>query len=133
MNFAGRANLLLDPSRDDAALRRAVQEHWQLADAGLELKPLPNQAGLELRSGRVFLDPPVVKAAPRGMDSLTYLVNELRSGDHATPYSMVTAIDAPASSFVPAELADDEIAITPMAGGRSRHHRRVRKCGSRTT
>lgn len=112
VNFAGRANLLLDPSRDEAALRRAVQEHWQLADAGLELKPLPNQTGLELRSGRVFLDPPVVKAAPRGMDSLTYLVNELRSGDRATPYSMVTAIDAPASSFVPAELADDEIAIS---------------------
>ncbi len=30
----------------------------------------------------------------------------------ATPYSMVTAIDAPASGFVQAELADDEIQIT---------------------
>ncbi|MGV3532797.1 MAG: FtsX-like permease family protein [Chthoniobacteraceae bacterium] len=112
VNFAGRANLLLDPKRDAAAFRKAIQERWQLADAGLELKPLPNNTGVELRSGRVFLDPPVVQAAPRGMDSLTYLVNELRSGDKATPYSMVTAIDAPASSMVPAELADDEIAIS---------------------
>ncbi len=30
----------------------------------------------------------------------------------STPYSMVTAIDAPASGFVQAELADDEIQIT---------------------
>ncbi len=112
VNFAGRTNLLLDPKRDETALRKAIQERWQLADAGLELKPLPDNSGTELRSGRVFLDPPVIKAAPRGMDSLTYLVNELRAGDRATPYSMVTAIDAPSSSFVPAELADNEIAIT---------------------
>ena len=55
---------------------------------------------------------------PRGLDSLTYFVNELRAGDgsdakpNATPYSMVTAIDAAASGFVNPKLADDEIQIT---------------------
>jgi ABC-type lipoprotein release transport system permease subunit len=55
---------------------------------------------------------------PPGLDSLTYFVNELRVGDgsdakaKATPYSMVTAIDAAASGFVNPKLADDEIQIT---------------------
>lgn len=55
---------------------------------------------------------------PRGLDSLTYFVNELRAGDgsdakaNATPYSMVTAIDAAASGFVNPKLADGEIQIT---------------------
>ncbi len=55
---------------------------------------------------------------PPGLDSLTYFVNELHAGDgsdakaNATPYSMVTAIDAAASGFVNPKLADDEIQIT---------------------
>jgi putative ABC transport system permease protein len=55
---------------------------------------------------------------PPGLDSLTYFVNGLHAGDgrdpkaKATPYSMVTAIDAPASGFLQAELSDDEIQIT---------------------
>ncbi len=96
----------------------ALREQWQIEDASLELRPLPNAGGIELRTSRVFLDPPVVAAAPREVggrarvDSLTYLVNELRAVDKAAPYSMVTAIDAPASGFLPAELASDEIAIS---------------------
>ena len=39
---------------------------------------------------------------------LTYLVNELRAGERATPYSMVTAIGAP---VVPSDMRDDEILI----------------------
>ena len=53
----------------------------------------------------------MVKAAPRGTDALTYLVNEIRAGERAVPYSMVTAIDAPSSGFLPAELAANEIVI----------------------
>ncbi len=55
---------------------------------------------------------------PRGLDSLTYFVNDIRAGDgsdakaNATPYSMVTAIDAAASGFVNPKLADGEIQIT---------------------
>ena len=73
--------------------------------------------GLELRSARVFLDPPIVAAAPPAKDgqrveALTYFVNELRAGDNATPYSMVTAVMQPPAGFLPENLKDDEIAIT---------------------
>ncbi len=124
---AGRANLLLtsqaSPAQQTAAsakgmqaLRERVLADMQLTDATLELRDVPT-GGVELRTGRVFLDPPVVTAAPpapdgRRIEALTYFVNELRAGDKATPYSMVTAVDTAASGFLPAELADGEIVIS---------------------
>jgi hypothetical protein len=109
--FSGRANLLV--ARQSAAdLSLAIREKWTLEDAALELRELPAGAGWELRSPRVFLDETILEAAPKGLPVLTYLVNELRAGEKATPYSMVAALDAPSSGFLPAELADDEIVIT---------------------
>jgi hypothetical protein len=115
LEMSGQANVLLATARDGAQLasfQQQIERDWQLADAALELKRVEKTGELELRTSRVFLDPPVVEAAPRGLDALTYLVNELRAGDKATPYSMATGIDAAGSGFLPAELADDEIAIT---------------------
>ena len=89
-----RANLLLVPrhfaSLDSALKSEApttaarLREKWGLADMALELRDLPNNSGLELRTPRVFLDPPVVAAAPRGkddrrVDALTYFVNALEA------------------------------------------------------
>jgi putative ABC transport system permease protein len=101
----GRANLLLTgaPAPD-------VERRWTLADADLEFRNVPG--GLELRTGRVFIDPPTVAAAtsiaPDSELVLTYFVNELRDGARTTPYSMVTAAAAP---LVPAEMRDDEILV----------------------
>jgi putative ABC transport system permease protein len=95
---------------------------WQLADASLNLRALPDNSGTELRSSRIFLDPPVVAAAlSLSTDSalrtphsalpqpvLTYFVNALHSGSNTTPYSMVTAMGAP---VVPNDMRDDEILI----------------------
>ena len=39
---------------------------------------------------------------------LTYLVNQLRAGEHAVPYSMVTAAGSP---LTPSDMKDDEIVI----------------------
>ncbi len=113
-------------------LARLVQlvltQRWQLADAQLEWRGLVPAGALELRSDRVFLDPAVGAAVFGGAGVtnpiaarlqrevagvsatgvLTYFVNELRRGDHATPYSMVTATGAP---LVPPDMADDEIFI----------------------
>ena len=111
LDFPGKANVLLS-RQNVGALTDAVRAKWVLTDASLQLRKLPNDKGRELRSARVFLDDSVVAAVPKGLDALTYLVNELRFGEKAAPYSMVTAVDAPASGFLPAELADDEIAIT---------------------
>jgi ABC-type antimicrobial peptide transport system permease subunit len=98
----GRANLLLTsgPKPD-------LKKHWTLADAGLEWRDVPDES--ELRSGRVFIDPAIVEAIGTGRELiLTYFVNELRDGQKTTPYSMVTAAEAP---LVPPDMKDDEIIV----------------------
>ncbi|MDQ3813108.1 MAG: ABC transporter permease, partial [Armatimonadota bacterium] len=113
----GKANMLLvggapdqdlKPETVDAALRRK----WQLADANLELRELPGDLMVELRTERVFLDPPVaaaaLDAAPYTYGFLTYFVNELRAGNRVTPYSMVTAAG---SALLPPAMRDDEIVV----------------------
>ena len=107
-----------------ALLRRS----GQLEDEELELRPIPAAGVIELRTRRVFLDAPIAEAVfnrnggsnsvagllarlARGVQPagvLTYFVNELRVGDRAAPYSMVTAIGPPVT---PADLGDDEILI----------------------
>jgi hypothetical protein len=88
-----------------------VEQHWTLADADLQFRDVPG--GVELRTGRVFIDPPTAAAAasiaPESELVLTYFVNELRDGARTTPYSMVTAATAP---LVPADMRDDEILIS---------------------
>ncbi len=114
LGLIAKVNVLA--SSRTASFQLEVKKHWGLDDAALEIRDLPD-TGIELRTSRVFLDPPVVAAAPQGkddrrVDALTYFVNELRAGEKATPYSMVTAVETAASGFLPAELADDEIVIT---------------------
>jgi ABC-type antimicrobial peptide transport system permease subunit len=114
-----KANLLLTGApaaglKPEELLRR----RWTLADAGLESRRVPG--GWELRSGRIFLDPAIVRAArfvapaPGPQPFLTYFVNELRVGPRAAPYSMVTAA-APAA--LPAGMGDDEIIIDQWLAG----------------
>ncbi|HZV33287.1 MAG TPA: ABC transporter permease [Verrucomicrobiae bacterium] len=107
----GRANLLLS-THDSNSVNQALSQHWQLADAELDLRELTNNSGVELRSSRIFIDP-AVEAAARKVSSeaqpiLTYLANDIRSGPFATPYSMVTAMGAP---IVPADMRDNEILL----------------------
>lgn len=115
----GKANLLLisqGPSTEQAEL--ALRKCWQFPDAGVEIRYLPERGETELRTPRVFLDPAVVEAAiatpPDATGVLTYFVNELRAGDHSTPYSMATAMGALKGGEMPAPLKglrDDEVVI----------------------
>ncbi len=105
-SYANPAETIISPD----AVHAEVQSHWTVEDASLQIRPLP-AGGVELRSPRVFLDPPTVDAAPAGQPALTYLVNELRAGEKAVPYSMVTATDVVAAGFATAPLADGEILI----------------------
>ncbi|HXR08771.1 MAG TPA: FtsX-like permease family protein, partial [Candidatus Acidoferrum sp.] len=95
---------------DAPALISALRQHWSLADAQCELHPSPG--GMELRSERVFIDPPIAQAAlalaPEPELILTYFANELRDGANSTPYSMVTAAGPP---LLPAHMRDDQILI----------------------
>jgi len=109
----GRANLLLTGApAAGVAPAELLLRRWTLADAGLELRATPG--GLEIRTGRIFIDPAIVRAAqsftppPGPQLFLTYFVNELRDGQRSTPYSMVTAAGA---SLLPAGMRDDEIMI----------------------
>ena len=102
----GRANtvLIMGERADDVTgddLTRAVNDAWRLSDARLNIKPLPETiGGYELSSGRVFIDAAITDALIErhdGIPILTYLANELRIGDRAVPYLMVTG--APADWF----------------------------------
>ena len=144
LTLGDQANLLLVPRRfaslesasrrdapttaDIAGTDARLRKEWTLADMALELRKTFD-GGMELRTPRVFFDPPVVVAAPRGkddrrVDALTYFVNALEASPpitippspitppRSTPYSMVTAVETASSGFLPAELADGEIVIS---------------------
>ena len=70
-------------------------------------------AETQTRSANILSVPPAIDQALRAVDTATGMSPLLGSlHSHSTPYSMVTAIDAPASGFVQAELADDEIQVS---------------------
>ncbi|RME95746.1 MAG: hypothetical protein D6766_02455, partial [Verrucomicrobia bacterium] len=112
-------------------VRMTLRRVFQLADAQFEWRLVPEAGALELRTPRVFLDEVVgemvlgsvrsagtnvaatqfrrVLAGLRPVGILTYFVNEIRHGDRATPYSMVTAAAPP---LTPYDLREDEILLT---------------------
>ncbi len=117
-----QARLTSNISTQMFALNEALTNVWTIADFQAVLT---NSAGplsfVELKTPRIFLDPPVVAAASatnrasgiRNPPSapvpiLTYMVNLLTSGTNQTPYSMVTAIGAP---YTPADMKNDEIVV----------------------
>ena len=118
VGMEARANGLLVGARQDgsaptpAEATSALWGRWQFDDSGLELKENLKQGALELRTTRVFLDPPVgeaaLKASPNAQGILTYFVNELRLGDRSTPYSTVAALQSP---LLPADMEPGETLI----------------------
>lgn len=111
-----RANLmLLDAANARVEPRTALAAALQLADYGLAVRWLETAQTFELSSKRIFLDPPlaeaIVRAVPDAQPVTSYLVNELRVGEHATPYSIATATTAIAAPFLPRELGPQEIVL----------------------
>ncbi len=115
-------------------LTKGLHEYLSLNDLEASLRAAPNNS-VELVSARIFLDPPLARAAvlqftneiaiqtgtnsyprpaisppaaPNGIPLLTYLVTQLRTGTNYAPYSMVTAAGAP---WTPTGMRDDEIAL----------------------
>ena len=111
-NAEGRANLLLTTGSPSHEQLRAS---WQLTDADLRVDVVTNQNAVELRSPRVFLDPPVVTAATNALPGArliqTYFVDSLSVGKETVVYSMVTAAGAP---HVPSDMLDDEILVNKL-------------------
>jgi putative ABC transport system permease protein len=114
------------PETGAAALDYFLSESWSAADAELDFKVREQPPAVELRSPRVFLDPPVVRQVtrpdstplwgagsarlPSGKEQfiLTYLANRLLAGTNTAPYCMVTAAGPP---YTPVHMADDELLV----------------------
>lgn len=98
-----RVNALL-LALDEDAPAPVVEDAVELADLGLTVKALEDQGVLEVTSDEFVLRPPVVEALERAVSRLggralglqAYLANELVRDQRAVPYSMVTALEAPA-------------------------------------
>ncbi len=125
LSLTGKANALLVAGRRGPGgpvtpqeAGGALRKHWTLPDADLRFRTIDANT-LELRTGRVFLDPPAGAAAaaadPNCLRILTYFVNEVRNGKRASPYAIVTAMDpqrrGSPPSPVPAGLADGGIVL----------------------
>jgi putative ABC transport system permease protein len=112
----GKANLLLCtvPNRD-GSVEAALADSIGIEDLGLELRTLAN-GQIELRSPRVFLEPPistaVLTAGQGASPALTYFVNNLQIAGRSTPYSMVTAISPDNyPGLFPADSRDNPIVL----------------------
>jgi len=115
ISLAGRANvILLGDGVTPSDATQSLWKNWQFTDAGLELRTLPLTQQVELRTDRVFLDPPIGDAALKGQTNsqgiLTYFVNELRVNAKTTPYSVVSALE-PGKGVIPNTMQDDEIIL----------------------
>jgi hypothetical protein len=100
MGMPGFTNTLLvagSPSLNADSLNEVLQKLMQPADAGL-LFTNPEPGITQLTSGRIFIEDTLASAirnsVPEARGVLTYLVNEISFGDHATPYSLVSATDS---------------------------------------
>ena len=109
----GRANFLLAASQSAGEGNSRLDKAWQLADTETSLTNEGAIKTLELRTPRIFLDPPVVKATlaadTNAQPLLTYLATLLCAGTNAAPYSMITAAGSP---WTPAGMRDDEILVS---------------------
>ena len=110
------ANLLLfreNLTTDEATAR--IRKSAKLADYGLSLMDIPLSAATEIRTDRIFI-PTLIEEKlrallPESRPVLTYLANTIAANDKETPYSMVTGIDPAAVSFLPDDLAPDQIVL----------------------
>jgi ABC-type lipoprotein release transport system permease subunit len=112
LNQPNRVNTILASRAPD------LKRHYRLEDIGLHLRRLETADGFSFESdaGMIAGTPAgaalaVAKALGlRAEPVLTYLANGIRNGVRATPYSLVTALDAP-----PAPLTDNEITLNQWA------------------
>lgn len=114
--FPGRANLLLiNGSAAGSEIEAALNNVAQLADYQLSLEWLELAEEWEVKSDRVFIDADIGAALLHNFASArpvtSYLVNDIQLGESATPYSIGTALDPTSVSFLPDDLAENEVVL----------------------
>ncbi len=111
----GQVNLLLagPEAGAPAMLNAALEKAWSLPDMGLSLVELAGRNTFELRSRNIFLNATVERAAfavsSQAVGVISYLVNDLSAGSHATPYSFVAGLDPPPPGI---RVAPGELVVT---------------------
>ncbi len=131
LDQSGRINaVLLAGAQDvDDAAQEALAAALTLADLGLAMELDASGEFVELSSDEFVLRPALLDVAERAGADLgaatlplqAYLANAMTAGDHVVPYSMVLALDPPATSQLgslrltdgaaPGALGDDQILI----------------------
>jgi ABC-type lipoprotein release transport system permease subunit len=112
LNQPNKANTILASRAPD------LKQHYRLEDIGLHLRRLQTPDCFSLESDAGMIAGAAAGAALavakslglRAEPVLTYLANDIRDGIRATPYSLVTALDAP-----PAPLTEDGITLNDWA------------------
>ncbi len=104
----GRVNTILvarhpetQPEQQRQWLANVINKKATLEDLGLNLRTLNDQQSISLESTSKIINDQVTSAARdaanthslRTLPVLSYLANSISSGDRATPYSLVTALD----------------------------------------
>ena len=131
---AGRVNTILlraaeGPAAADqrlAAAEAAVRDATALEDLGLRVVPLEAGRGLAVESAAGLINDDTAAAVTatagdlglREQPILTYLANQIRSGDRVTPYSLITAFDlraVTAAATLPATGAAAPIVLNAWA------------------
>jgi ABC-type antimicrobial peptide transport system permease subunit len=108
----GLPKVRIPTAQQFSVLSDLVRQSWDFENVEIAQVGMANDT-LQLVSKRVFIDPPIVRAAlavqTNAQSVVTYLLNLLRVGTNVTPYSMVTAAGLP---WTPADMRDDEILVS---------------------
>lgn len=110
------ANLLLFQKALTADEATAlIRKSAKLPDYGLSLLDIPLSTATEIRTDRIFISTLIEEKLraplPSSRPVLTYLANTITANGRETPYSMVTGIDPSVVSFLPADLAPNQIVL----------------------
>jgi len=125
MDARKRANLLLVRTDGAAYAMSKLNEQLEASltseDLQLHLKAIEPAGVIELSSPRIFLDESLGEAAVgagrQGYPVFSYFVNEIKSGEHRVPYSMVSAVGGESGAAFAAALDDDVIVINEWLAG----------------
>jgi ABC-type lipoprotein release transport system permease subunit len=114
--FEGRANLLLlNTSLAENDIETALKEKATLADYQISLEWLETAQTWEVKSERVFIDSQIGQAIVDGIPAVhpvtSYLVNGITIGEKSTPYSIGASADPKTVSFLPDDLAPNEVVL----------------------
>ncbi|MDA0348838.1 MAG: FtsX-like permease family protein [Verrucomicrobia bacterium] len=114
--FEGRANLLLlKTNLSGKDIEAALKQRATLTDYQISLDWLETAQTWEVKSERVFIDSQIGQAIldgiPRVQPVTSYLVNGIKIGENSTPYSIGSSVDPKTVSFLPDDLAADEVVL----------------------